>query len=107
MKAPELTLLAVDVFDTKSGTNRHDAIRDLLTHAQNSGREAWTEFNGTMIKARPDDTQDQIDSRWLLVRSTAKEPYRLRGVVVAARLYEAPKVEYVGNILERVAKVEE
>lgn len=64
MPKPKLTQLHIDIFDVEVGAIRGTTIEQLLAKANESGRESWAEFNGTMLKARPGDTADEVEADW-------------------------------------------
>jgi len=67
--APTLSKLPIDVFDVESGAGRYRTIEQLIAEAGTSGRESWAEFCGTMLKAKPGDSIDVVDERWLFDRA--------------------------------------
>ena len=68
--------LEVDVFEISMHATRYDAIEFLLEHARNTLRESWADFNGTVLIAKPDDTRDDVDNRWLAAQPVTMGPGR-------------------------------
>jgi hypothetical protein len=56
--------LPVDVFEAGPGSVRGAVIELLLKHVAETGREAWCESNGVMIRAMVGDTAAQVEERW-------------------------------------------
>jgi hypothetical protein len=52
---------AVDLFEFHSDVTHWDAIFFLIEHVKTTGREAWGEFNGVMLMAKSDSTNDSME----------------------------------------------